>query len=99
MTISVFQVGDKARLSAAFTDAAGTAADPGGVQFKLKSPSGAVTTYVYGTDAEVVKDSTGNYHVDWLIAAAGRHYYGFYGITSGQAVAEGEFRAQPSRVE
>lgn len=99
MSISVFQIGDVARLSAAFTDANAAAADPGGVQFKIREPDGTVTTYVYGTDAQLVKDSTGNYHVDWLIDQAGRHRYRFAGVASGQAAAESEFRAQPSRVE
>ena len=72
MSVSVFQVGDKVRLSAAFTDIDDAAQDPGGVQFKLRAPDGTITTYVYGADVEVVKDSTGNYHVDWLIAVAGR---------------------------
>ena len=99
MSINTYVIGTKVRLSAGFTDSADAAQDPGGVQFKMRSPDGTVTSYVYGTDAQLVKDSTGNYHVDWLIASAGRHHYRFAGITSGQAAAEGEFRAQPSKVE
>lgn len=99
MTIPVFQVGDKVRVSAAFTDASETAADPGGVLCKVREPDGTITTYTYGSDADLVKDSTGNYHVDFLTAQSGRHRYGFYGITSGQAVAESEFRVQPSKVQ
>lgn len=99
MTISIFQVGDKIRLSAQFSDINGAASDPGGVLCKVREPSGTVTTYTYGVDAALVKDSTGNYHLDHLTTLAGRHVYGFYGITSGQAVAEGEFRVQPSKVQ
>lgn len=99
MTIGVFQVGDKVRLSAAFSDINEAAADPGGVLCKVREPDGTVTTYIYGTDADLVKDSTGHYHLDFLTTQSGRHRYGFYGITSGQAVAESEFRVQPSKVQ
>lgn len=99
MSIPVFQDGDKVRLSAAFTDIDEAASDPGGVLCKVREPDGTVTTYTYGTDAALVKDSTGNYHVDFLTAQAGKHRYGFYGLSSGQAVAESEFRVQPSRVQ
>lgn len=99
MSISVFQDGDKVRLSAAFTDIDEAASDPGGVLCKVREPDGTVTTYTYGTDAALIKDSTGNYHLDFLTSSPGRHRYGFYGITSGQAVAEGEFRVQPSKVQ
>lgn len=99
MSINVYAVGTKVRLSGSFVDSAEAAQDPGGVQFKLRAPDGTVTTYVYGTDAELVKDSTGNYHVDWLIAAAGIHRYRFAGVTSGQSAAEGTFRADQSRVD
>jgi len=97
--INLYMVGTKVRLSAAFADVADAAQDPGGVQFKIRAPDGTVTTYVYGTDAQLVKDSTGNYHVDWLIAASGVHRYRFAGVTSGQAAAEGTFRADQSRVD
>lgn len=99
MSIEVFQVGDMVRLSGAFTDINEAANDPGGVRCKVREPDGTVTTYIYLTDAALIKDSTGNYHVDFLTDQAGRHRYGFYGITSGQAVAEGEFRVQPSKVQ
>lgn len=99
MSIPVFQVGDKVRLSAAFTDIDELPSDPGGVRFTVREPGGVRTSYVYGSEAELVKDSTGNYHVDWLTTKPGRHRYGFYGITSGQAVDEGEFLVQPSKVE
>ena len=99
MSINVYSVGTKVRLSSAFTDIDGDAQDPGGVQFKLRAPDGTVTTYIYGTDAALVKDSTGNYHVDWLIADAGVHRYRFAGVNSGQAANEGSFRADQSRVD
>lgn len=99
MAINVFDTGDKVRLSAAFTDISGAAQDPGGVTFKIRAPDGTTTSYVYLTDAALVKDSTGNYHVDWVIATAGRYRYRFAGVTSGQAAAENVFRAEASGVD
>ena len=96
---NVYAVGTKIRLSAAFTDLSDAASDPGGILFKIRAPDGMVTTYTYGSDVALVKDATGNYHVDWLIAASGVHRYGFYGITSGQAVDESSFRAKPSALD
>jgi hypothetical protein len=98
-TPNTYQVGTKIRLSAAFTDIDEVAQDPGGVQFKIRAPGGTITTYVYGTNVELVKDDVGNYHVDWLIAAAGRYLYRFAGVTSGQAADEGEFRAKNSGLD
>lgn len=99
MAINVFDTGDKIRLSAAFRDIDAVAQDPGGVTFTLRAPSGALTTYTYGTDAALVKDSTGNYHVDVVVSAAGRYRYRFAGVTTGQAAAESVFRVQASGVD
>ena len=78
MTCS-FDVGDSRRFSVAFTDINGTAADPSAITFKLVEPDGTETNYTYVTDAELVKDSTGVYHVDITFAQAGRHVIRFEG--------------------
>lgn len=92
-------VGALVRCSAVFTTAAGVAQDPGAVRFRAKDPSGGVTEYVYGSDAELVKDSTGNYHVDVDADEPGTWYFRFAGTVSGQASAEGMFRVDSSRVD
>jgi len=79
-----YDIGDSVRCSAVWTDADSTATDPDVVRFKLKTPAGTVTTYVYGTDSELVRDSVGNYHVDVDVTAIpGAWYYRFEGETSG----------------
>ena len=98
-TINLYDLGDLIRCSGAFQTAAGTANDPGAVTFKVKQPSGDITTYVYGSDAGGGKGATGQYHVDVLTTAAGRWHYRFEGTVSGQAAAEHEFHVQPSRFE
>ncbi len=65
-----YDIGDGVRLSVAFTDIAGVAADPTAVQLRVRQPDGTVDTYTFGA-AEITKDSTGNYHKDVLPALAG----------------------------
>jgi uncharacterized protein YfaS (alpha-2-macroglobulin family) len=84
--------GDLVRCTAAFTDTAGTAIDPTTVSFRVKDPAGTITTYAYGTDSELVKDSTGNYHVDIDANTDGIWAYRFSSTGAGQAAAEATFR-------
>lgn len=85
-----YDKGDLVRVTAAFTNAAGTATDPTTVVCKVRSPSG-ITTYTYGTDAELVKDSTGNYHLDINITADGQWWYRWEGTGAVQQAGEGSF--------
>ena len=82
MAINTYEIGDVVRCSVAFTDSASAALDPDVVTFKVLTPAATTTTYVYGTDAELVKDSTGNYHVDVDATANGAYIYRFEGTTS-----------------
>jgi hypothetical protein len=60
-----FDVGDVARAAVVFAPVAtGTPTDPTAVTCRVMAPSGTVTTYTYGTDTALVKDSTGTYHLD-----------------------------------
>jgi hypothetical protein len=65
--MAIYQIGQLVRLAAAFTDEDDVAVDPTTVTVTITNPSGTDTAYVYGTDAEVVKDSIGNYHVDYEV--------------------------------
>lgn len=69
--MNVYDRGDVVRVSAAFTNPAGAATDPTTVRVLYKYFESAVTTLVYPTDAALVKDSTGNYHVDIDLIAEG----------------------------
>lgn len=94
-----YDAGDLVRVSGAFKDSAGTAIDPSVVKFKFKRPdTGAVTTYTYGTDSQLVKDSVGNYHVDVSADAAGAWRYRFYSTGTGQAAEQGQFFADADLV-
>ena len=89
-----YDKGDLVRCSASFTDSDGTALDPTTVTGKYKTPAGVTTTYVYDTDAELVKDSTGNYHFDVNANAAGQWFYRFESTGTGQAAEEAAFTVE-----
>jgi uncharacterized protein YfaS (alpha-2-macroglobulin family) len=96
--MNAYQVGNVVRCSGAFTTAAGAAVDPSTITFRARKPDGTVTVYVYGTDAQLVKDSTGNYHVDLTANAAGRWAFRFEGTGSAPSAGERQFSVEASRV-
>lgn len=90
-----FDKGDLVRVTGAFKNSAGSLIDPTGVVFKYKNgASGTVTTLTYPTDVALVKDSTGNYHVDINASAEGVWYWRWESTGMGQAAGEGEFFAK-----
>ena len=97
MPIEVIDIGQPHRIAVVFKNSGGTAVDPTTVTFVFRKPSDSVTTYVYGTDSQLVKDSVGNYHVD-LTPAAGEHGEWQYRWTSTRTPAQaepGEFAVRP----
>jgi hypothetical protein len=68
------QIGQQSTATASFYDDAGTLTDPSTVTFLWRTAAGVETDYVYGTDAEVTKTSTGVYaFVAPTYAASGKH--------------------------
>jgi hypothetical protein len=76
----------------------GTNTDPSVVKAYYKSPTGVVTTLVYGVDNALVKDAVGQYHVDILAQIVGNWFYRFEGTGTLVAANEGEFVIQPSQI-
>ena len=92
MAINHYDIGDDVRVSITFTDEAGDPADPTtSVTLKFSDPSGNVTTWVSGVDAEVVKDSTGVYHADIPASSAGTWAYSWIGVGTTDAMDDGQF--------
>lgn len=89
--MKTYDNGDLVRCSAAFTNSDGEAVDPTAVIFKVKTPAGTETTYTYGTDAELVRDSAGNYHIDVDANESGIWIYRCYSTGTGQAADEEHF--------
>lgn len=97
MARGVYAEGTEVRVSALFT-VAGTPTDPTTVTAIIRDPDGVETTYLYGTDAELVKDSTGAYHVDVDADVAGRWVYRFAGTGTAQAALDQVFLVEGSVV-
>lgn len=93
---NIYDRGDVVRLSSAFTDINGTAADPSGVTLRLKQPDATVSVYSYpGT---LSKDGTGVYHYDVSILQSGDYFYRFEGTGAVQAASESVFHVYKSNI-
>lgn len=69
--IDTFDIGDRIAATATFTNDSDVATDPTTITFRVRTPAGTTTSYVYGTDAEVTKTSTGIYKFTKTVDAAG----------------------------
>ncbi len=94
--MNTHDIGDVVRISVAFTNQAGTPVDPGTVTVKVKTPIGLATTYVFGVDSGVIKDSTGNYHFDVEPAIQGVWAYRWEGAVSNKGAEENTFQIRES---
>lgn len=88
--------GQLVRLSASFEDAAGNAADPSSVTFRHRPVSvtgSTATTHTYPSEGtEIVRDSTGEYHIDVSMDDPGTHYWRWESTGDAQAADQGELR-------
>jgi hypothetical protein len=87
-----FDLGDLVQVDADFTtQATGAVIDPTTVSVSVLDPDRKLTTYVYVTDVEVVKDATGSYYLRINANKAGRWYYRWFSTGTGQAAGERSF--------
>ena len=93
---TTYDYGDQVRVTCTFTNLAGSAADPTGITFKWRTPAGTTSSYVYGTDAELVKSATGIYYVDLTLNVEGTWYYRFEGTGALVAADEGHLLVKDS---
>lgn len=97
-----YELGQAVRLTAAFINAAQQAADPTTITFRFgvilvnPPPDPTATSAVFGVDVNVIKDSVGNYHYDFVPAVPGNYVYVAVGTGTVAAVARGAFRVKPS---
>lgn len=101
MSELVADVGDQVRITAAFTDAVGAAADPGEVLVRIKSPSGDVALARWPTpgtgEGTVVKDAgLGAFHFDFTVTESGRWVYRCEGTGAVQSAEEATVYARKS---
>lgn len=93
--MNAFTVGAQVRLQATFK-VADVSTDPTAITFKIRAPSGNVTTYVHGVDAQLVKSATGIYYVDWTTSAEGVHAWRMAGTGVAVAAEESSFLVKDS---
>lgn len=91
--------GNKVRFAMEFTRTTDdVAVDPSPVHFIYETPAGVLTTLVYLTDAALVRDSLGNFHVD-IAGVAGVLYWEWRGFGANMAAASGHYIFTPSRFD
>ena len=98
MSISYYDIGDVARVVGTFQQQDGTFVDPSTVTFTFTKPNNAPVTYVYGTDAQLVKDAVGKYHVDLAIDTSGMWPYKYAGSGNFASVQFGQLLVSGSLV-
>jgi hypothetical protein len=94
---AIHPIGEVVQVATLFaTD--GAAVDPAVVRFDYTSVAvGTVTALIYGTDAALVKDSTGNYHVNIDTTPSGGIWkWRFYATGTSQSSTEGNFYVRPN---
>lgn len=91
-----YDIGDLVRVSGAFT-VSDVDTDPTTVTVLYRDPSGNLTTLVYGEDASVVKDATGQYHLDISPDETGKWWFRWVGTGDAQAAEEDYFYIKPTR--
>ncbi len=87
-----YDIGDRPRVSVTFTSAS-TPTDPSVVKCFILKPDGTAlsgTPYIYSTDAELVKDDTGDYHVDIDLTESGTWTYRWEGINADASFFDAE---------
>ena len=88
-----YVLGNRIRIIASFTDTDDVAADPDALTLKIKRHNASTeTTYTFGVDADIVKDSVGEYHADIDPDAVGWWMYYWAGTGDNAGATEGSFR-------
>lgn len=95
---NVYDVGDLVKITGDFTDEDDEDINPTTVTFEFTDPLGNTTTYAYGIDDELVRDSEGHHHVNIDVDESGTWYYRWSSTGTGQAAEEGSFVVRPTRI-
>lgn len=89
MARQIFGNGSIIRARVTYTDPdSGAVVDPLAVSVVVRAPDGTLTTYIYGTDAELVKSSVGVYYVLITLAQVGTYKWKWTGTATEQAVVD-----------
>lgn len=88
--MAAYHLGQSVKLTVAFTNSSGVAADPTTVRCKVREPDGTATTYTYGTDAALTKTGTGAYQLIVDADQSGMWTYRWEGETDTTTPADEE---------
>lgn len=88
--MDTFFEGATARVTATFEDQNHALADPTTVTAEFNNPAGTKTTYVYGVDAQLVRESIGVYHYDIDLSSPRVWHYRIEGTGTVKAVSQGQ---------
>lgn len=95
LTPGKWYVGDTIRLAQNYQDEDGVDLDPDTVTLEILAPDYTSTTYVYGTDDELVRLDTGDYYCDFAPDDSGRWTYRWTSTGTGtSSVKVGRFVVQ-----
>lgn len=92
-TENTYDVGDLIDLTAAVTDANGAAVDPTTIVWKVRGPSGNVSTYNYPSGGDITRTSLGNFKLQVSLDQPGEWIHQWRS-TGAQAGGEGKFYAR-----
>jgi len=92
-----YPLGTQVAVLAIFRDSDSELIDPTAVRFLFRDPAGGETEYVYGVDAELVRESEGRYRADIDANMSGNWQYRYYSTGEGQAAHEGSFAVDKSQ--
>lgn len=91
MPRSVFDYGEVVRARNTYTDPSnGTPVDPISVKVEIRAPDGTITTYIYGTNAQLAKVSVGVYQVLITLALTGTYKWRWTGTAADGATVDND---------
>lgn len=74
-----YYLGTRVGLDCTFRNSAEALTNPSTVTAYIRSPNGVLSDYVYGTDGELTRTSTGLYHLEWTPTSPGKWTVTFKG--------------------
>lgn len=98
MPYNIYDLGRYVRVWATFKSGdTGSVIDPDTVKLSVQTPAGAVTTYTYGVDANVIKEDVGKYYARIDANQPAFWFYRWWSIGFGQTAAEKEFKVRTAQ--
>lgn len=95
---NTYDIGDMVRMTFKFSTAAGVPIDPSTMTVRLRVNAAAAVIYTYSVDVAVVKDSVGEYHLDYITLASGSHRYEGNGTGAATASEPGYFAVRVNAI-